>query len=211
MEIKELKNTVEAALMAFDEPLSIKDLLQLFPEEEVTSNDINQAINDLENDYADRGIELKRLSKGYRIQTRSKVQPWLKNLTQQKPKKLSRALLETLALIAYRQPITRGEIEDIRGVAVSSKIIHYMMDRDWIRVLGYRDVPGKPAMLGTTKTFLDDFNLASLQELPSLSEIKDIETLEQELQFAEENLPEDNPSEDNTAADMQQATDKTDE
>ena len=155
MEIKELKNTVEAALMAFDEPLSVKDLLQLFPDEQVTSNDINQAINDLERDYADRGIELKCLSKGYRIQTRAKVQPWLKNLTEQKPKKLSRALLETLALIAYRQPITRGEIEDIRGVAVSSKIIHYMMERDWVRVLGYRDVPGKPAMLGTTKTFLD--------------------------------------------------------
>ncbi|MCB1583183.1 MAG: SMC-Scp complex subunit ScpB [Marinicella sp.] len=189
MEIKELKNTVEAALMAFDEPLSVKDLLQLFPEEQVTSNDINQAINDLEMDYADRGIELKCLSKGYRIQTRAKVQPWLKNLTEQKPKKLSRALLETLALIAYRQPITRGEIEDIRGVAVSSKIIHYMMERDWVRVLGYRDVPGKPAMLGTTKTFLDDFNLSSLQELPSLSEIKDIETLEQELQFGEENPP----------------------
>ncbi len=186
MEIKELKNTVEAALMAFDEPLSIKDLLQLFPEEEVTSHDINQAINDLETDYADRGIELKRMAKGYRIQTRGKVQPWLKNLTQQKPKKLSRALLETLALIAYRQPITRGEIEDIRGVAVSSKIIHYMMDRDWVRILGYRDVPGKPAMLGTTPFFLDDFNLTSLQDLPSLSEIKDIETLEQELQFKQD-------------------------
>lgn len=187
MEIKELKNTVEAALMAFDEPLSTKELLQLFPEEEVTSNDINQAINDLEKEYEDRGIELKRLSKGYRIQTRGRTQPWLKNLYEQKPKKLSRAMLETLALIAYRQPITRGEIEDIRGVAVSSKIIHYMMDREWIRVLGYRDVPGKPAMLGTTTTFLDDFNLASLQELPSLSEIKDIETLEQELQFNDEN------------------------
>ena len=92
-------------------------------------------------------------------------------------------MLETLALIAYRQPITRGEIEDIRGVAVSSKIIHYLMDRDWIRILGYRDVPGKPAMLGTTKAFLDYFNLSSLQELPSLSEIKDFETLEQELSF----------------------------
>jgi segregation and condensation protein B len=198
MEIKELKNTVEAALMAFDEPLSAKELLQLFPEEEVTSNDINQAINDLEKDYEDRGIELKRLSKGYRIQTRGRIQPWLKNLYEQKPKKLSRAMLETLALIAYRQPITRGEIEDIRGVAVSSKIIHYMMDREWIRVLGYRDVPGKPAMLGTTRTFLDDFNLASLQELPSLSEIKDIETLEQELQFNDENNDKAQPTKDDT-------------
>ena len=187
MEIKELKNTVEAALLALDEPLSIKELLQLFPDEEITSNDINQVINDLEAEYQDRGIELKRLSKGYRLQTKQKYQPWLQNLFHQRPKKLSRALLETLALIAYRQPITRGEIEDIRGVAVSSKIIHYMMDRDWIRILGYRDVPGKPAMLGTTKTFLDDYNLSSLQELPSLAEIKDIETLEQELQFNDHN------------------------
>lgn len=187
MEIIELKNTVEAALLALDEPLSIKELLQLFPDEEITSNDINQVINDLETDYQNRGIELKRLSKGYRLQTKQKYQPWLQNLDHQRPKKLSRALLETLALIAYRQPITRGEIEDIRGVAVSSKIIHYMMDRDWIRILGYRDVPGKPAMLGTTKIFLDDYNLSSLQELPSLAEIKDIETLEQELQFNEHN------------------------
>jgi segregation and condensation protein B len=183
MEIKELKNTVEAALLAFDEPLSINELVQLFPEQEVTSNDINDAINALEEDYQDRGIELKRLANGYRLQTKQKIQPWLQNLQQQRPKKLSRALLETLALIAYRQPITRGEIEDIRGVAVSSKIIHYLMDRDWIRILGYRDVPGKPAMLGTTKVFLDYFNLSSLQELPSLSEIKDFETLEQELSF----------------------------
>ena len=183
MEIKELKNTVEAALLAFDEPLSINELVQLFPEQEVTSNDINDVINALEEDYQDRGIELKRLAKGYRLQTKQKIQPWLQNLQQQRPKKLSRALLETLALIAYRQPITRGEIEDIRGVAVSSKIIHYLMDRDWIRILGYRDVPGKPAMLGTTKEFLDYFNLSSLQELPSLSEIKDFETLEQELSF----------------------------
>ncbi len=187
MEIKELKNTIEAALLALDEPLSIKELLLLFPDEEITSNDINEAINDLEADYQDRGIELKRLSKGYRLQTKQRYQPWLQNLFQQRPKKLSRALLETLALIAYRQPITRGEIEDIRGVAVSSKIIHYMMDRDWVRVLGYRDVPGKPAMLGTTKSFLDDYNLSSLQELPSLAEIKDIETLEQELQFNDYN------------------------
>lgn len=206
MEIKALKNTVEAALMAFEEPLSIKELLKLFPDQEITSHDINQALNELESEYADRGIELKRLSKGYRIQTRKKIQPWLQNLQQQRPKKLSRALLETLALIAYRQPITRGEIEDIRGVAVSSKIIHYMMDRDWIRILGYRDVPGKPAMLGTTKGFLDYFNLTSLQELPSLAEIKDIETLEQELSFNDnQDIPQDESNSDS------QNNDETDE
>ncbi len=183
MELKQVKNIVEAALLAFDEPLSMKSLVSLFPEEEITANDINQVLNDLEVDYQDRGIELKKLSKGYRLQTRDAVQPWLQHMWEQKPKKLSRALLETLALIAYRQPITRGEIEDIRGVAVSSKIIHYMMDKEWIRILGYRDVPGKPAMLGTTQTFLNYFNLKALQDLPSLAEIKDFETLEQELDF----------------------------
>ncbi len=183
MELNQVKNIVEAALLAFDEPLSMKSLVSLFPEEEITANDINQVLNDLEADYQDRGIELKKLSKGYRLQTRDAVQPWLQHMWEQKPKKLSRALLETLALIAYRQPITRGEIEDIRGVAVSSKIIHYMMDKEWIRILGYRDVPGKPAMLGTTQTFLNYFNLKALQDLPSLAEIKDFETLEQELDF----------------------------
>ena len=183
MELSQVKNIIEAALMAFDEPMSMKSLVSMFPDEEITANDINQVLNDLESDYQGRGIELKKLSKGYRLQTRETVQPWLQNMWEQKPKKLSRALLETLALIAYRQPITRGEIEDIRGVAVSSKIIHYMMDKEWIRILGYRDVPGKPAMLGTTQTFLNYFNLTSLQELPSLAEIKDFETLEQELDF----------------------------
>jgi segregation and condensation protein B len=195
MEIKALKHTIEAALLAFDEPLAGKDLLQMFPDQEITTNDINQALAELEADYQDRAIELKRLGKGYRLQTRASVQPWLQNLQQQKPKKLSRAMLETLALIAYRQPITRGEIEDIRGVAVSSKIIHFMMDQEWVRVLGYRDVPGKPAMLGTTKEFLDHFNLTSLQDLPSLAEIKDIDTLEQELDFAEQSTADNNPEE----------------
>ncbi len=210
MEITQVKNIIEAALMAFDEPMSMKNLVNLFPEEELTSNDINQALNELEQDYQDRGIELKRLSKGYRLQTRESIQPWLQNMWEQKPRKLSRALLETLALIAYRQPITRGEIEDIRGVAVSSKIIHYMMDKEWIRILGYRDVPGKPAMLGTTKSFLDYFNLNSLQDLPSLSEIKDIDTLEQELQFTELQQPAEEPNNDVDQSDAD-PTPETDE
>ena len=205
MELTQVKNIVEAALMAFDEPMSMKSLVSMFPDEEITANDINQVLNDLEADYQDRGIELKKLSKGYRLQTREAVQPWLQNMWEQKPKKLSRALLETLALIAYRQPITRGEIEDIRGVAVSSKIIHYMMDKEWIRILGYRDVPGKPAMLGTTPTFLNYFNLGSLQELPSLAEIKDFETLEQELDFNDlRQSPEQQTDDDQTDQQLQQ-------
>ncbi len=183
MEITELKHIIEAALLATDEPLSLKQLLHLFPEQELSNNDINQAILALESDYQGRGIALKKLASGYRLQTTEVMQPWLQNMWQQRPKKLSRALIETLALIAYRQPITRGEIEAVRGVAVSSKIVHYLMDKEWVRVLGYRDVPGKPAMLGTTKTFLDHFNLTSLQDLPSLAAIKDIETLEPELAF----------------------------
>ncbi len=196
MELKQVKNIVEAALMAFDEPMTMQSLVGLFPDEEISANDVNQVLNELENDYQDRGVELKKLSKGYRLQTREAVQPWLKNMWEQRPKKLSRALLETLALIAYRQPITRGEIEDIRGVAVSSKIIHYMMDKEWIRILGYRDVPGKPAMLGTTPTFLNYFNLSSLQELPTLAEIKDFETLEQELDFNDQKQPQQEQSDD---------------
>lgn len=183
MELTELKHIIEAALLATDEPLSIQKLLLLFPVQELSSHDINQAILALEKDYIGRGIELKKLASGYRLQTTELMQPWLQNMWQQRPKKLSRALLETLALIAYRQPVTRGEIEEVRGVAVSSKIVHYLMDKEWVRVLGYRDVPGKPAMLGTTKTFLDHFNLTSLQDLPSLAAIKDIETLEPELAF----------------------------
>ena len=211
MELAEVKNIIEAALMAFDEPMSMKSLVSMFPDEEITANDINQVLNDLETDYKDRGIELKKLSKGYRLQTRESVQPWLKYMWEQKPKKLSRALLETLALIAYRQPITRGEIEDIRGVAVSSKIIHYMMDKEWIRILGYRDVPGKPAMLGTTQTFLNYFNLSALQDLPSLAEIKDFETMEQELDFNElKHAPDENQENKDMSADIGSADNEND-
>lgn len=181
MDIHQLKIIVEAALLATDEPLDNKQLLQLFPEQELSANDINQAIVELQKDYQGRGVELKQLAGGYRLQTTPKMQPWLQRLWEQKPKKMSRALLETLALIAYRQPITRAEIEDVRGVAVSSKIIHYLMEQEWIKILGYRDAPGKPAMLGTTNTFLDYFNLNSLQELPSLAEIKDIDDLDPQL------------------------------
>jgi len=181
MEIKQIKNIIEAALLAAGEPVTIKRLQKLFSEQELTHTDIAKAIEELSEDFEDRGIELIEVSSGFRLQTKTILQPWISRLWEEKPKKYSRALLETLALIAYRQPVTRGEIEDVRGVAVSSYIIRTLMDRDWIRVLGYRDVPGKPAMFGTTKEFLDYFNLKSLQELPTLAEIKDIETLIPEL------------------------------
>ena len=177
METKQVKNIIEAALLAAGEPVTIKRLQNLFVEQELTHNDIAKAIEQLSQDFKDRGIELIEVASGFRLQTKTILQPWISRLWEEKPKQYSRALLETLALIAYRQPVTRGEIEDVRGVAVSSYIIRTLMDREWIRVLGYRDVPGRPAMFGTTKEFLDYFNLKSLQDLPTLAEIKDIETL----------------------------------
>lgn len=181
MEIKQIKNIIEAALLAAGEPVSIKKLQKLFSEQELTHNDIAKAIEQLNQDFTDRGIELIEVASGFRLQTKTILQPWISKLWEEKPKKYSRAMLETIVLIAYRQPVTRGEIEDVRGVAVSSNIIRTLMEREWIRVLGYRDVPGKPAMLGTTPEFLDYFNLKSLQDLPTLAEIKDIETLIPEL------------------------------
>ncbi|HHL31175.1 MAG TPA: SMC-Scp complex subunit ScpB [Oceanospirillales bacterium] len=185
MEIKQIKNIIEAALLAAGEPVTLKRLQRLFAEQELTHTDIAKALEQLAHDFEDRGIELVEVASGFRLQTKTILQPWIAKLWEEKPKKYSRALLETIALIAYRQPVTRGEIEDVRGVAVSSYIIRTLMDRDWIRVLGYRDVPGKPAMFGTTKEFLDYFNLKSLQDLPTLAEIKDIETIMPELDFAQ--------------------------
>ncbi len=181
MEIKQIKNIIEAALLAAGEPVTVKRLLSLFVEQELTHNDIAKAIELLSIDFQDRGIELVEVANGFRLQTKTILQPWIAKLWEEKPKKYTRALLETIALIAYRQPVTRGEIESVRGVAVSSNIIRTLMDREWIRVLGYRDVPGKPAMFGTTKEFLDYFNMKSLQDLPTLAEIKDIETIMPEL------------------------------
>ena len=177
METKQIKNIIEAALLAAGEPVTIKRLQILFAEQELKHTDIAQALEQLGEDCQNRGIELIEVASGFRLQTKEILQPWISKLWEEKPKKYSRALLETIALIAYRQPVTRSEIEDVRGVAVSSYIIRTLMDRDWIRILGYRDVPGKPAMFGTTKEFLDYFNMKSLQELPTLAEIKDIENI----------------------------------
>ena len=181
MEVKQIKNIIEAVLLAAGEPVTIKRLQIILSESELTHNDIAKALENLAKDFEDRGIELKEVASGFRLQTKQNLQPWITKLWEEKPKKYTRALLETIALIAYRQPVTRGEIEEVRGVAVSSYIIRTLMDRDWIRVLGYRDVPGKPAMFGTTKEFLDYFNMKSLQDLPTLAEIKDIETIMPEL------------------------------
>jgi len=174
----ELKNIVEGFVFASDKPLSLDQLIKLFPETEMPEKaDVEQALQEIENDYHYRGIELKKVSSGYRFQVKEEFAPWVSRLWDEKPAKYTRALLETLAIIVYRQPITRGEIEEIRGVAVSSHIIKTLQERDWIRVLGQRDVPGRPSLFGTTKQFLDYFNLESLEQLPPLSEIKDLDEI----------------------------------
>ena len=174
-----LKSILEGVLMASDEPLNMADLAGIFADDEKPSNaEINNALHQLREDYSERGIELKEVASGFRIQVREDVNLWVSRLWEERPQRYSRALLETLALIAYRQPITRGDIEEVRGVSVRSTIIRTLQEREWIRVVGHRDVPGKPALFGTTKAFLDNFNLASLDDLPSLAEIADMDNLE---------------------------------
>ncbi|MEO1595156.1 MAG: SMC-Scp complex subunit ScpB [Pseudomonadota bacterium] len=177
----ETKHFIEAALLASPEPLSIDQLQRAANSrpraEETPKSEVREALKALTEDYECRGIELLEVASGFRIQVRSEMGRELVALFEERPPRYSRAFFETLALIAYRQPITRGEIEDVRGVAVSSNIIRNMMEREWIRIVGHRDVPGKPAMFGTTKAFLDYFNLRSLDELPSLAELTDIESL----------------------------------
>lgn len=185
MEIKELKRIVEAALLAAAQPLSLAQLSALFGENEAVSHEeLARALEELGTDCAERGVELNEVASGFRYQVRQDVHPWVARLWTERQTRYSRALLETLALIAYRQPITRGEIEQIRGVAVSTNIVKTLEEREWVRVVGYRDVPGKPALFGTTKIFLDYFNLKSLDELPPMAEIRDIEDFDPQLTLA---------------------------
>jgi segregation and condensation protein B len=177
-----INRIVEGALLAANQPLTLAQLHSLFPEEQPAPNgSVEQALEFLREGCADRGVELVELASGFRYQVKADVHAWVSRLWTER--KYTRATLETLALIAYRQPITRGEIEQVRGVAVSSNIIQALEEREWIRVVGHRDVPGKPALFGTTKAFLDYFGLKRLDELPPLSELKDIGELEPQLQF----------------------------
>jgi segregation and condensation protein B len=183
MNQEQLKNVIEAALMVSDKPMSINRLLELFQKdvEEIEREEIMAAIQELQDDYQSRGIELTKVANGYRIQSRAEYADWVNRLFDEKPPRYSRALLETLAIIAYRQPLTRAEIEDIRGVSVSSNIIKTLQEREWIRVVGHKDLPGKPELLATTKEFLDYFNLKTLSELPTLAEIKELNQLNPDL------------------------------
>ncbi len=180
----DIKLIIEAVLMAAGKPLTLDHLLAVFPEPEKPARElVREAVESLQQDYEGRGIELVRVASGFRIQVSQDMEPWVSRLVEEKPARYSRALLETLALVAYRQPITRGEIEDIRGVSVSSSIMKTLQDREWVRVVGHRDVPGKPAMFGTTRQFLDYFNLKSLDELPTLMELRDLDNLNPELEM----------------------------
>ena len=189
MELAQLKNILEAVLLTADQPMEVRKLEALFEadEEQRPSSDlILQALSALQEDYQGRGVELKEVASGYRMQVVPECANWVSRMWEEKAPRYSRALLETLVLIAYRQPITRGEIEEIRGVSVSSHIVKTLSEREWVRVLGHKDVPGRPSMYGTTREFLDYFNLKSLDDLPSLADLKDLDKLNPELELEQE-------------------------
>ena len=194
-----VKMIVEGLLMAAGRPLTLDNIIAVFAKnEEPDRKELKTVMEAISADCGDRGFELKQVASGYRFQVKQDLSEWVAKLWEDRPPRYTRALLETLALIAYRQPITRGDIEEIRGVGVSANIIRTLLDREWIRVVGHRDVPGRPAMFATTKQFLDYFNLRSLQELPPLSEIKELAQTDQEFDLADElaqqrviDLPED--------------------
>ena len=181
-----LKQIIEGAILAAEAPLSIDQLMRLFEDDEPERVDVRDALQEIEQECEGRGFELKQVASGYRFQVRSSYGEWVSRLWKEKPPRYSRALLETLALIAYKQPITRGDVEEIRGVAVSTNIIRTLLEREWVRIVGHRDVPGHPALYATTKNFLDYFNLRNLDELPSLAEIKDLTQANEELDMEDD-------------------------
>jgi segregation and condensation protein B len=172
----EIKRIVEAILFAANRPMTVKQVIDVFPEiERPDTIEVQDAIEAIIEDYRERPIELKKIASGYRFQVKQELSRWVSRLFEEKPPRYSRALLETLAIIAYRQPVTRGEIEDIRGVSVSSSIIQTLLEREWIKVVAHKEAPGRPGLYGTTKQFLDYFNISSLNELPTLQEIQDLD------------------------------------
>jgi len=182
-----VKMIIEGLLLAAGRPLPLESIAAVFNEEERPENDeLLGVLSRIDEECGDRGFELTKVASGYRFQVKQELAEWVGKLWEERPLRYTRALLETLALVAYRQPITRGDIEEIRGVAVSSNIIRTLLDREWIRVVGQRDVPGRPSMFATTKQFLDYFNLESLQQLPALSEIRDIDGGAKDLGFEAE-------------------------
>lgn len=191
MENQQLKYIVEAALLAAGRPLDLNELQSLFGDDDPPAkDDIRAAIAGLQEDYADRGIAVQEVASGFRVQVRTSMSSWLGRLWEERAPRYSRALMETLAIIAYRQPVTRGDVEDIRGVGVTTNIMRSLLERNWIRVVGFRDVPGKPAIYGTTKEFLDYFGLKKLDDLPPLADLKDLEAFTAQLELSDaESLP----------------------
>ena len=186
MDNEQLKYIVEVALLAAGRPLSLSELQSLFGEDHPPSKEnLRTAIADLQQDYASRGLSVQEVASGFRVQIRSGMSGWLARLWEERTPRYSRALMETLAIIAYRQPVTRGDVEDIRGVGVTTNIMRSLLERNWIRVVGFRDVPGKPAIYGTTLEFLDYFGLKKLDELPPLADLKDLEAFSAQLELAD--------------------------
>lgn len=193
MDNEQRKKIIEATLMSASQALNVDQLLKLFAEDagEVSRDELKAIVQTLQEECQGRGYELKKVASGFRYQTREEVQPWVDKLRPERPPRYSRAFMETLALVVYKQPITRAEIEDVRGVAVSSSIFKVLLEREWVKIIGHKEVPGRPAMYGTTRKLLDYFNLSSLNELPDLAEIKDIDDIAPELALvANEEIPE---------------------
>ena len=185
---------IEALLFSSSRPLSEKEILSAFDlRSPPTSNEIKEALKSIEEKYSENSIELVKVASGYRLRIRQEYSSWVAKLWEAKPQKYSRALLETLALIAYKQPITRGEIEEVRGVSVSSQIIRTLLDRSWIKVVGHRDVPGRPALFITTQKFLDDFSMKTLDDLPVLPDLPEIENISPELSLQDDAIEQEAP------------------
>ena len=178
---------IEAALLSASRPLNIEEIQRLFPKEQTPGKeDIKETLDEIDELCTNRGVELKRVSSGYRMQVKQSLSEYIAKLWEEKPQKYTKATLETLALIAYRQPITRGEIEEIRGVSVGTQLIRGILERGWIKIVGQRDVPGRPSLYATTKEFLDYFGLQHLRELPDLPDLPDVDSLDMELPLEEE-------------------------
>ena len=188
-----ISQVIEAVLLSASRPIDVQEIERVFPEDEKpTREEIRQALQEIEEQCKDRGVELKKVSSGYRLQVRQSLSSYVAKLWEERPQKFSKATLETLSLIAYKQPITRGEIEEVRGVTVGTQLMRGLMERGWVKIVGQRDVPGRPSLYATTKDFLDYFGLQHLRELPDLPELPDLKSLELELPIEETDQQEDN-------------------
>ena len=182
---RKLSEILEALLLSASRQISIDDIIKVFEDPKPSKDEIRKALNQIDQDCLTRGIELKKIASGYRLQVKQSLSQYIAKLWEEKPQKFSKATLETLSLIAYKQPITRGEIEEIRGVAVGTQLIRGLMERGWVKIVGRRDVPGRPSLYSTTKEFLDYFGLQHLRELPELPSLPDLTSIEHELPIAD--------------------------